>query len=119
MRVWQRVCVTGSDMRWPLIVVSLAVSAFAASPVSKVARELQDIPDEHGTEVIVQFREGAAERLHQKIESRGGALRRHLSLINAGHYSLPASAIRDLASDPDVAFISPDRTVSGSLEYAA
>ncbi len=39
--------------------------------------------------------------------------------INAGTYTLPASALHDLANDPDVAFISPDRPLSFKLDYTA
>jgi serine protease AprX len=41
-----------------------------------------------------------------------------LSIVKAATYSIPASALEDLANDPDIAYVSPDRTVNGLLDYA-
>jgi serine protease AprX len=39
-------------------------------------------------------------------------------LVKSGAYSMPASALAALAADPDVAYIAPDRPVSGALDKA-
>ncbi len=64
-------------------------------------------------DVIVQFREAPTAVHHAKVISRGGALKTELGLVNGAAYTIPAGAIKDLASDPDVAYISPDRSLQG------
>src|SRR5437588_940149 len=68
--------------------------------------------------VIVQFRHAPGEPDHQKIGRHGGTLQRELQLIHAAAYSLPADAVSRVAADPDVVYVSPDRQVQGSLDYA-
>src|SRR5262249_52470522 len=78
-------------------------------------------------DVIVQFRHQPGPADHQKVIKRGGKLRRDLAFVKAGAYSVPASALQALASDPDVVYISPDRSVqktivadsSAALDYYA
>ena len=70
-------------------------------------------------DVIVQFAKQPTRANHQRILDRGGEFKRDLSIIKARHYSVPASALADLASDPDVVSISPDRAVRGLLDLTA
>jgi len=58
------------------------------------------------------------EEHHQKVRDRGGRHKATLDLIKGGVYSVPAGSLEDLADDPDVAYITPDRQVHGSLDYA-
>ncbi|HEY1213507.1 MAG TPA: S8 family peptidase, partial [Bryobacteraceae bacterium] len=53
------------------------------------------------------------------VANWGGRTKHKFSSVKAGKYSLPAYAVSTLASDPDVAFISPDRPVSAKLDYSA
>ena len=55
---------------------------------------------------------------HRKVTERGGSLQRDLSLIKSGHYRMPASSLEDLANDPDVAHISPNREVHAHTDQA-
>jgi serine protease AprX len=47
------------------------------------------------------------------MASRGGRLRNELRVVNAATYSISAAALKNLAKDPDVAYISPDRALKG------
>ena len=69
--------------------------------------------------VIIQFTQAPTAQHHQKVLSRGGKLKRELSVVKSGAYSLPGSALADLAADPDVVYISPDREVNGALDNTA
>ena len=88
---------------------------YAGSP--KIAKDLDNIDSEALVDVIVQFKQVPTEAHHNKVTNRGGQLRRELGLIKGSHYSIPASKLKDLAEDPDVTYISPDRPVKASLDY--
>lgn len=60
-------------------------------------------------DVIVQFKHTPTAAHAAKITSRGGSLKSDLSLVNALHVSMPSNRLQDLASDPEVAYISPNR----------
>jgi len=90
--------------------------AFAGS--RKMSKDLEVTNASDQVDVIVQFTQVPTARHHQKVLNRGGKLRQELGLVMGGAYSLPASALADLAADPDVAYISPDRPVQGTLDNA-
>ena len=69
-------------------------------------------------DVIVQFQAPVTAAYHQKVIDRGGQLKQALEVVRGGLYSMPAGMLEDLAQDPDVNYISPDRTVRGMLDYA-
>ncbi len=89
-----------------------AGTAFADS--AKISKDLGGKNGADQVDVIVQFNQAPTARYHQKVLSRGGKLRRELGLVKGGAYSLPASALADLAADPDVVYISPDRPLHGA-----
>ncbi len=78
----------------------------------KISKDFEGRNAGETVDVIVQFNQPPTEKHHQKVKAKGGAWKENLNLVNGGVYSLPASALEDLASDPDVAYISPDRPVS-------
>ena len=96
-----------------LCVVILSASlAFAKS--SKMAKDLEGKNGADQVDVIVQFTQVPTAKHHQKVTSRGGKLKQELGLVKGGAYSVPGSALADLAADPDVTFISPDRPVQST-----
>jgi serine protease AprX len=98
-------------------VILSASLAFAGS--RKMAKDLEGKNASDQVDVIVQFTQAPTARHHQKVLNRGGKLRQELGLVKSGAYTVPASALTDLAADPDVAYISPDRPVQGTLDSAA
>jgi serine protease AprX len=98
------------------------VLAFLASPGNAKNKFAPDVfsPNSHSTvDVIVQFTSTPTERHHNKIRSKGGELKHDLSgALNGAHYSVPADRLAELAKDPEVAYISPDRPVHAMLDYA-
>src|SRR6476646_9515214 len=94
-----------------ILTVSLARSGSKVAP---------DIGSATGSmrNVIVQFRHTPNTTDHQKVHARGGALRHEWPAIHAAGYAVPADALSRLAADPDVAYVSPDREVKGSLDYS-
>ena len=55
----------------------------------------------------------------RKVLSRGGHVHSSFHSIKAGTYTLSGSALQDLESDPDVAYITPDRAISAKLDNTA
>ncbi len=98
-------------------VILSASLAFAGSP--KISKDLQGKRPSDQVNVIIQFKQAPTAKHHQKVLNRGGRLKQELRLVNGGAYSLPASALAGLAADPDVAYIAPDRKVSGVLDNTA
>ena len=94
-------------------VALMASLAFAGSP--KLSKDLEGKKASDQVDVIVQYTQAPTARHHQKVLSRGGTLKQELSVVKAGAYSMPASALASLAADPEVAYISPDRSLSGYL----
>ncbi len=63
-------------------------------------------------DVIVQYRLRSTPAHHDKVRGLGGKLNRELLGVKGGAYSLQASGVKELANDPDVAYITPDRVVA-------
>src|SRR5581483_11414210 len=98
------------------MVALMAGMMFAQS--SKIA---PDLAQDQGSdvEVIVQYRRTPTDEHHRFVRQHGGVLRTTMDFMRAAHYSVPANAIKSLAADPDVAYISPNRQVSGMLDVTA
>jgi len=62
-------------------------------------------------DVIVQFKQPVSSRHLHKADHLGGSLARELKSIKAAHFRLPLKAVQELAADPDVAYISPNRNL--------
>jgi serine protease AprX len=104
--------------RLPMLcaLILTASLAFAGSP--KMSKDLEGKNASDQVNVIVQFTQAPTAKHHQKVMNKGGKFKQELGLVNGGAYSVPASALADLAADPDVAFISPDRPVQATLDNA-
>ncbi|MGA3195801.1 MAG: S8 family peptidase [Terriglobales bacterium] len=96
-----------------LIVVVLALVAVAAAGTQKLAPELQNRRDSGNIDVIVQFHSPLTAQHHRMVASHGGKLKTELVVVKSAVYSIPASSLKDLARNPEVAYISPDRPVRG------
>ncbi len=69
--------------------------------------------------VIVQWNGAPDDSKEQKVLNRGGIIHSRFRSIPAGAYTLPVSMIKDLANDPAVAYITPDRPLSAKLDNTA
>ncbi|MFZ3266194.1 MAG: S8 family peptidase [Terriglobales bacterium] len=96
-----------------LIVLVLSLVAVASAKNEKLAPELQNRASRDSVDVIVQFHSPLNAKHHQMVASRGGRLKTELSVVKAAAYTVPAAALKALAQDPEVAYISPDRSLKG------
>ena len=92
----------------------LLASSLAFGRNARIAEDLERGNPDSMVNVIVQFRHTPTATHHRKVSERGGRHLATLDLINGAVYSVPAGALEDLANDPDVAYIAPDRAVSAT-----
>ncbi len=103
-----------------LITLLAAGLSLADSKKSKLSKDADALKGGHKgatVDVIIQFNQTPTEAHHQKVRNKGGALKTKLDFIKSGHYSVPTEALDALAGDPDVAYITPNRPVKGSLDH--
>jgi len=103
---------------WLLVLTVTLVSVTTWASDRKLAPDL--IPDSSTdlVKVIVQFEQSPGEAHKNKIRSKGGSVDADLSLVKAVSGKLPKNRLNELADDPDVAYISPDRAVRSYLNNA-
>ena len=102
---------------WLPIAFIFAGAAFSQSPFNKVSSEVQNLDPNSTVNVIVQFDQVPTEAHHNKVRNRGGKLRRSMKLVKAGSYSVPVSALADLANDSSVTHISVDHKIAARMDH--
>jgi len=103
-----------------LLVLLAAGLSFADGKGHKISKDLEALDGSaqgSTVDVIIQFTKAPTGTQHANVQSKGGVLKKNLDIIKGAHYSVPVEALASLADDPDVAYISPDRQVQGSLDY--
>src|SRR5581483_2218532 len=68
-------------------------------------------------QVIVQFKHKPAAAQLQKFSRLGASNSRQLETIRGGVFRVPLSRLESLSQDAEVAYISPDRPLSGAADY--
>src|SRR3982750_3665971 len=96
--------------------VFLPHPCFAKSP--KIAPDLRDVNPHTNVDVIVQFKAPPDGEQDAGVTRLGGVRRAELKLIHGALYSIPAAALDGLANNPNVVYVSPDRKVDATLDYA-
>ena len=95
-----------------LVVVALA------GPKHKISKDLRDKAPGEQVDVIVQFKPQPRQKHFKRVRRKGGKEKRKLSVVRGGSFSIAARELAALAADPDIEFISEDREVTASLDYA-
>src|SRR5580704_2190956 len=90
----------------PILVFALGIALSTAcwGGNARLSAELQGNNVPAALDVIIQYKQTPTVAHDQRVIGRGGAVGRKLNSIKAGVYHVPASALGDLANDPDVAF---------------
>ncbi len=89
----------------------LACAGLAFAAPRRVSKDLKQQSSAEWVNVIVQYRVPPTQTNFARVFAKGGALQHNLPAINGGAFTVKGSALKALAKDPDVAYISPDRTV--------
>jgi serine protease AprX len=101
-----------------LLTSSLLCHAFPAKQ-AKLSPDLTSADQSASVDVIVQWNTLPGVTQQRKITSRGGSLRRTYKKVNSGSYRISASRLSELAADPEVLYIAPDRPLKAKLDYSA
>jgi len=108
--------------RTSLMVFALTLSAsLAFAGPNKLSKDLQEQSGSKQVDVIVQFNHAPTAAFLQNVVSRGGTIKQNLGRFKGAVYTVSSSSLADLAADPDVAYISPDRPLysNGNNKSAA
>jgi serine protease AprX len=92
----------------------LEVSFAFAGQTGKISSDLQGKNNSDQVDVIVQYKQAPSALQLQQVLSLGGQLKLILGLVKAVTYRIPVSSIAQLAADPNVIYISPDRALSST-----
>ena len=86
---------------------------------SKIASDLAKADPRSVVNVIVQFNASPNSDDIRSIGQLGGNARKaDLGLIKAASFSIPAKALKGLANHPHVLYVTPDRELHSTLDYA-
>ena len=95
--------------------VLAGMTSLVAFGAARVAPDMPVSTTSGPVDIIVQFKsQPKAETLHQVLTA--GQLRRQYRAIPAVHMTVPFSMLARIASNPQVVYISPNRTTTGSLD---
>src|SRR2546421_3349793 len=85
--------------------------------LSTILAGLQNRSSNQRLDVIVQFKHSPSDSRIQTVKALGGVSRHRLNVIHGGLFNLSVNEIRILAKDPEVAYISPNRSLDGASDY--
>jgi len=94
-------------------------SAIVWAQGPKLSPELKSAGGASNTEVIVQYKVKPGNAQTQKVVNLGGQVRYQGNNLQSVHYAVPASQLQNVANDPDVAYVSPNRPVQGQLNITS
>src|SRR5579863_2380220 len=100
------------------VLVGAATLSYGAQHNPKLSADLEGRDPETPVNVIIQYKQTPGQRHIDAVVRRGGRHLATLGVVNGAVYVVPAKALAELANDPDVAHISPDRPVKAS-DYSA
>jgi serine protease AprX len=89
-----------------------ATLAIASSP--KMSKDLAAKSRSGDIDVIVQFNHVPNVADHQRVGNHGGRLKRQLGRFRGALYTVSAARLEELANDPNVAYVTPDRKLKGA-----
>ena len=69
--------------------------------------------------MIVQFKIAPTQKHLDRIDAHGGIVKQPLKSVKGLLVSVPASRLRNLSNDPDIAYVSPDRPIIRQMNNAA
>jgi serine protease AprX len=95
--------------------------AARAERVTRVSEELKGklaAPGAGDLDVIVTYHSQPGTLARTRAERAGGVVARSFERVHAQALRVPARAIEELANDPDVAWVSLDAPIHGSLDQA-
>jgi serine protease AprX len=93
-------------------------STAATARAGKLSKDLEGLGGNSSIDVIVQFNGPCSLADVDKVLSHGGKLKTKFKKLCGGVFTVPAQALSSVAGDSGVKYVSPDRRVTGALEFA-
>src|SRR5829696_97770 len=95
---------------------ALRAHASTGTHGEKISSDLSELlsgarPGDELVRVILQGKEDAGGNLRSLLQRNGVKVRQHFHNLDTRVVEVPASMIAELAADPDVSYLSPDRQV--------
>ena len=103
-----------SRQNFVVLVVSLAAASLCLGQGARLSPDLAGRDPQARVNVIIRYKQAPQQRHVDAVVSRGGRHLGMLGMLNGAVYSVPAKALAELANDPDVSYISPDRPVKAA-----
>ena len=103
-----------------LFVLLTAGLSFADGNQHKLSKDLEALkngPKGATVDVIIQFKHVPTEEHRKKVREKGGIHKKDLHLIKGDLFSVPVKMLDELAQDPEIVYISPDRAVGKTLDH--
>ena len=86
----------------------------------KLSQDLAAMAPDSQVDVIIQYSKAPGSTNVSKVKNLGGNLKKQLTRLKANTYSVRRDKLERLLSDDSmITYVSPDRPVQGSLDYAA
>jgi len=101
-----------------LIVSLILLCAAATADGQRLAGDMAGLKPGTKVDVIIQFVNPGMEQANGHVAGMGGQKKADLELIGGALYSVPVNALEALANNPNIRYISPDRAVRATLDYA-
>ena len=95
-----------------MVIALLITVGIAYGQTSKLSADLQNLPAGNSPNVIVQYNQVPTQQHFNQVRALGGSLTKQLGTFKGAVFSVPAASLQDLANDPDVTYVSPDRPLS-------
>jgi len=84
---------------------------------ARLAPELRKVDPTAQVKVIVRYSQSPADEALEYLRQQGGEKAKALPLVNAELVTLRGAALRSLAAQRGVVYVSPDRPVKGALDH--
>src|SRR5947207_779259 len=84
----------------------------------KLSKDLQGLPPSASVNTIIQFTGLPSAADLNAVNHAGGVLKHRFQRINGALFTVRAGQLNAIAANPKIAYISPDRKISSSLEFA-
>jgi serine protease AprX len=87
-------------------------------PLEAKPKIAADTPTTGTVQVIIVYQSAVTGANQAAVLAKGGSVRNVLNSVKGAVYTVDASALNAIAADPAVLHISPDRKMTGALEFA-
>src|ERR1041385_2186363 len=89
--------------------IAAAISVANLSAAGKLSKDLDGIAPGTQVDVIIQFADTPSNSHLAAINRAGGVQKASFHGIHGGLFTVPAAALKGLAMNPEITYISPDR----------